>query len=135
MEKWNNLFEETTFWDFGDARLNQRLEILLNSLSNHPTESIPDACNSWAETKAAYQFLNNDRINIDSLIQGTLLATIDRIQMEDVILVAKNTSGLDFTSRKATSGLGMLDNDFTRGIKIHDGLAISTHGKSIGFGS
>ncbi len=59
-------------------------------------------------------------------------ATIDRIQMEDVILVAKDTSGLDFTSRKATSGLGMLDNDFTSGIKIHDGLAISTRGNPLG---
>ncbi len=82
--------------------------------------------------KPLFQFLNNDRINIDSLIQGTLLATIDRIQMEDVILVAKDTSGLDFTSRKATSGLGMLDNDFTSGIKIHDGLAISTRGNPLG---
>ena len=40
-----------------DARLYERLERLVGALSKAPEQSIPQACGSVPETKAAYRFL------------------------------------------------------------------------------
>jgi len=37
--------------------------LLLKQLATHPTESIPLVCQDWANTKAAYRFLDNDRVS------------------------------------------------------------------------
>jgi len=43
--------------DLGDARLNKRAKRMMERFSANPTASIPDACDSWSETCAAYRFL------------------------------------------------------------------------------
>ena len=40
-----------------DARLYERLERLVKALSKAPSQSIPQACGSVHESKAAYRFL------------------------------------------------------------------------------
>ena len=40
-----------------DARLHQRLERMVEQFSASPTHSIPQACGSVHEAKAAYRFL------------------------------------------------------------------------------
>jgi len=40
-----------------DERLKQRLELLVEQLSGCPEGSIPQACGSVADSKAAYRFL------------------------------------------------------------------------------
>lgn len=40
-----------------DARLYERLERLVEALSKGPEQSIPQACGSVSDTKAAYRFL------------------------------------------------------------------------------
>lgn len=40
-----------------DARLDERLERLVEQLSQAPDKSIPQACGSAHESKAAYRFL------------------------------------------------------------------------------
>ena len=40
-----------------DARLYERLERLVEALSKGPEQSIPQACGSVHESKAAYRFL------------------------------------------------------------------------------
>jgi len=46
--------DETKTANFGDERLNKRMEVLLQQLGDKPTQSIPTACGGWAETLAAY---------------------------------------------------------------------------------
>ena len=40
-----------------DERLKQRLERLVEQLSGSPESSLPQACGSVADSKAAYRFL------------------------------------------------------------------------------
>lgn len=40
-----------------DSRLDERLERIVDKLSAKPEASIPEACGSWDEAKAAYRFL------------------------------------------------------------------------------
>lgn len=55
--------DELTAMDLGDARLNARAQTLVERFAAKPAASIPMACDSWAETCAAYRFLGNDEID------------------------------------------------------------------------
>ena len=43
--------------DLPDARLKERLDMMVDRLSATPGQSLPQACGSWPDTKAAYRFL------------------------------------------------------------------------------
>ncbi|MCW7541763.1 transposase [Aquabacterium sp. A7-Y] len=47
---------------FQDARLGRRLRALLAPFAQAPGQSIPLVCQDWANTKAAYRFLSNERV-------------------------------------------------------------------------
>src|SRR5271169_4814023 len=64
--------------DFKDERLGKRFRLLLEQLSAGPGESIPLVCQDWANTKAAYRFLDNDRVNEAEILAGHFQATRDR---------------------------------------------------------
>jgi hypothetical protein len=49
--------------ELGDKRLNERLIKLCDRLSDSPESSINRACEDWAETKAAYRFFKNERVD------------------------------------------------------------------------
>lgn len=50
--------EEIGQVNLGDKRLEARAITLLNDLGSKPLETIPVACQRWAETKAAYRFFD-----------------------------------------------------------------------------
>jgi hypothetical protein len=47
---------ETAGCELGDARLNRRLEAMLEALGERPGKSLPTAFQDWSNTKAAYRF-------------------------------------------------------------------------------
>jgi hypothetical protein len=49
--------EEVLASEFKDQRLGKRFKMVLKQLSEATAESIPWACQDWANTKAAYLFL------------------------------------------------------------------------------
>ena len=49
--------------DFGDQRLDDRYRVVMDSLSQKPSLSIPAACGGWSETVATYRFFDNDRVD------------------------------------------------------------------------
>jgi hypothetical protein len=57
------LEEETSGEKFSDKRLFKRFQTLLDKLWKGMGESIPRACQDWADTKAAYRFLANNGVN------------------------------------------------------------------------
>ena len=63
---------------FPDQRLHQRLQQLLEQFSSRLGESTPFACQDWANTKAAYRFLSNSRINEEVILAGHFQATQTR---------------------------------------------------------
>jgi hypothetical protein len=60
---------------FADERLGKRFRALLEQLSRSPGDSIPLVCQDWANTKAAYRFLDNDRVNEADILAGHFEAT------------------------------------------------------------
>jgi|ERR1039457_3594033 hypothetical protein len=60
---------------FNDERLGKRFRSLLGQLSSSPGGSIPLVCQDWANTKAAYRFLDNDRVSEAQILAGHFEAT------------------------------------------------------------
>jgi hypothetical protein len=69
-----------------DARHAKRLSHLLGRLSEQPVHRIPSACHGWAETVAAYRFLDNPAIGDQEILSGHHHATLERIRTQEVVL-------------------------------------------------
>ena len=60
---------------FKDIRLGRRFGQLLRQVGDGMGESIPFACQDWANTKAAYRFFANDRVEEGEILSGHFAAT------------------------------------------------------------
>ncbi|WP_247523983.1 transposase [Bradyrhizobium sp. 145] len=56
---------------FKDARLGQRFGELLRQIGDGMGGSIPFACQDWANTKAAYRFFANERVEEAEFLAAT----------------------------------------------------------------
>jgi len=118
--------------DLGDKRLNRRLVTLVEALAAKPTDSVPEACGSWAATKGAYRFWDSSRVNPDAIEQGHIRSTLERLERCERVLSIQDTTSLDFTHHRATKGLGHLDHPARQGLKVHSVLLATTQGLPLG---
>ena len=82
---------------FKDERLGKRFHTLLRQLSEGAGESIPMACQDWANTKAAYRFLSNERVDEHQILAGHFQATRARFSAcAGIALVLHDTTELTF---------------------------------------
>jgi hypothetical protein len=129
---------------FQDVRLAKRFGKLLEMISGGMGESIPAACQDWANTKAAYRFFTNERVSEAEILAGHFQATAGRISAaEGSILILHDTT--EFTYERASHfklGLicrpamgrtkGRLRHHTVRGILMHSSLAVTTEGLPLG---
>ena len=98
-EKWFD--HEIAACEFADARLAKRLRMLLERMGGAMGDSIPLACQDWANTKAAYRFFSNDRVSEAAIFKGHLRSTRDRFEAsEGPILVLQDTTEFSFQREK-----------------------------------
>ena len=62
--------EESGQSSFRDKRLERRVRKLLEQIDGAIGQSIPLACQDWANTKAAYRFLSNERVSEEEILAG-----------------------------------------------------------------
>jgi len=116
--------------DFGDARLAQRLVHLLDGLSEHPAASIPHACGTWAQTKAAYRFFANRRVTPAAILAPHRAQTVRRAAEVPVILAVQDTTVFNFTLHRQTQGLGPIGQAGLSGFFRHSCRAVSPVGST-----
>ena len=122
---------ETKSTAINDKRLNKRLARLLDRLSEKPDESIPAACQGWSDTQAAYRFLDNDKVGFDEIIEGHRDASIERIKHHEVVLLAQDTTFLDFGIEEAV-GLGTLRHTPSEHYLLHPTVAFTPSRVNLG---
>ena len=108
----------------GDARLSRRLVKLATRLAESPSSSIPQACRGWAEMRAAYRFLAQDKLDWQDMLQPHWDASAQRMREHPVVLCLQDTTELDFEG-KATRGLGPLSYEAQRGLYLHPTYAVT----------
>jgi hypothetical protein len=139
------LDDELAGCNLADERLNKRLRKLLAQFGGAMGQSIPLVCQDWANTKAAYRFFSNDRVNEADILAGHLQATQDRMANHDgLILMLHDTTEFTYQREKPeaigftkniNSGrdkAGRLRSHTLCGIMMHSSLAISTDGLPLG---
>lgn len=108
-------------------------------------ESIPLACQDWANTKAAYRFFSNERVQEGDILSGHFGATRERFEAaEGTVLLLQDTT--EFSYERARPELvGMTKSVNTGkdkkgrprshtlcGILMHSSLAVTTDGLPLG---
>ncbi|MGY0782750.1 IS4/Tn5 family transposase DNA-binding protein, partial [Azospirillum argentinense] len=111
-------------------------------------ESLPLACQDWANTKAAYRFFANDRVGEGDILAGHFEATRRRVAAAlGVILVVQDTTEFSF-ERERPDQVGWTykgngNNHRQGGVRpytacgllMHSSLAITTDGLPLGLGA
>ena len=82
--------------NLGDKRMNKRSIKLLERLGEKPTASIPNACNGWSETQAAYRFLSQPQIGWEDILSPHFSCTHERMRARPVVLCIQDSTELDF---------------------------------------
>jgi hypothetical protein len=107
-----NVFEDSATWldkETADARLSKRLRALLGQLANDVGAPIPFACQDWANTKAAYRFLSNERVNEAAILAGHFQSTASRFAAcSGLVLVLQDTTA-------CRRFIHLLHNTYTKG--------------------
>ena len=60
--------EEFSKVNLQDKRLNKRCQKIASDLEQQPTDPINQACEDWADTKAAYRFCDNPKVTPAKII-------------------------------------------------------------------
>ena len=110
--------------DLGDKRLNARSQILIERLGANPAASINASCQGWNETKAAYDFFDNEKVEPHKILLPHRKATENRIRDEKVVLIAQDTTDLDYTDHP-TRDSGVLDAEYRLGLYDHSHIAFT----------
>ena len=94
---------------FQDVRLGKRLRTLLGLMSNGIGQTIPLACQDWANTKAAYRFFSNPRINEEEILSGHFASTQVRAStIQEPLLVLHDTT--EFIYQSGGPAVGLISN-------------------------
>src|SRR5262252_1602995 len=129
---------------FKDLRLGERFRKLLKQIGSAIGQAIPFACQDWANTKAAYRFFSNDRVNEEAILSGHFQATRDRFAATDgYVLVLHDTTEFTFKREKpeligSTCKVNRKDKKGRTtfhtvcGVLMHSSLAVTTEGLPLG---
>ena len=111
--------------ELGDLRRTKRLIELATVLAQNPRASLPEASGNSAMLKAAYRFFANEAIAPQDIVHSHIEATYGRLDTVPVVLAVQDTTEVNWTSLRATTGLGPLGHTACRGLFVHSTLAIT----------
>jgi hypothetical protein len=117
-----------------DDRLNQRCQKLADTLGQQPMAPINQACEDWADSKAAYRFFDNPKVTPSELLSPHSQHTVERLKGHKVVLAVQDTTFFNFTHHPATQGLGEIGTKGhnQRGFGLHSTLAVTSGGQPLG---
>jgi hypothetical protein len=131
--------------EFRDVRLHKRFGTLLEQLWKGMGQTIPLACQDWANIKAAYRFMDNDRVSEQDILSGHFKATAQRFSSTDgPILVLQDTTTFSY-EREHPELIGYAGSTITSaqrrgrekpspqcGILMHSSLVVTAQGLPLG---
>ena len=126
--------DEFAHVELKDSRLNRRCQELAVALGQQPNAPINQACEDWADTKAAYRFFDNANVTPESICAPHRQRTVERMRSHRLVLAVQDTTFFNYTHHPQTQGLGMIGNkkQNQQGFGMHSTLAVSPTGMSLG---
>jgi hypothetical protein len=128
----NWVAEEMVESQMHDMRHAKRLTRLLTQLSEQPISSIPRACQGWAETVAAYRFLDNPQVGFVEILTGHKAATLERVRAQEVALLVQDTSFLNYGTLQPRAGMGTVKERTREEYLLHATVAFTLERVNLG---
>lgn len=136
---------ELADWTFADERLGKRLRLLLERMEGAMGDSLPLACQDWANTKAAYRFFANGRVSEEEILAGHFQSTRSRFAASTgPILVLQDTTEFTYQGERADQ-IGVMHSlncgkdkyggrkmHTVCGLLMHSSLAVTLEGLPLG---
>ncbi len=110
--------------ELGDKRLNRRSVKIIEAMAANPEASVNSACGGWGDTIAAYRFFDNQAVEPSAILQPHVDATKQRAKEHPVVLIAQDTTELDF-SLHPPDDAGCLNKEDRFGFYDHTHLAVT----------
>jgi hypothetical protein len=126
--------EEFAHVELNDGRLNWRCQELASVLAQQPDVPINQACEDWADTKAAYRFFDNNKVTPERILAPHQQRTVARISQHPLVLAVQDTTFFNYTHHPHSEGLGEIGNkkQKQRGFGMHSTLALTPTGLPLG---
>jgi len=120
--------------DLGDRRRNERAQAMLQARWEQPQASFLGSFSSWAPAKGAYGLIEHPSadISLSSLLAPHAEQTQRRMAAEPVVLLPEDTTTLNYTGLRQTSGLGPLGEQKGQGLWLHSLLVFRPDGIPLG---
>jgi hypothetical protein len=112
--------------ELGDQRRTARAVEIAARMARRPGDTLPKQMNDWQHQKAAYRLLDNQAVDFEALSTQHWQQTRQRAGERDAtVLMVQDITELDYSSHKATEGLGPIGDHRGRGVLVHNTLAVS----------
>lgn len=118
----------------GDKRLNERLIEVANKFAGQPQAPINQACEDWADTKAAYRLFDNKKTTSEKVFWPHQDRTVERMKSHGLVFAVQDTVFLNYTAHAKTKGLGPISGGKGKqqGLVMHHTLILSASGMPLG---
>lgn len=116
----------------GDKRLERRLVAMAEQRMSQPNGSLAESTGGGASLKAAYRFYDNEEIKPGAILASHAEATQERMRGCPVVLALQDTTQVDYSKHKATTGLGVLKDQNHHGLMVHSTMAVTPQRESLG---
>jgi hypothetical protein len=118
--------------DVWDQRCRRSLERICDQVAARPEESFSAACGSGLR-QAGSRIFGAEQMSGEKLLAGHVEQTIQRCQAQAEVIVAQDTTDVNYTTHKGTRGLGPINSNLdSRGLLLHTALALTTEGVPVG---
>ena len=126
--------QELAGLDLGDPRLARRAQLVLGARWQRPAASFNASFETWGAAKGAYAFVEHKRqkINFQSLVAPHREATLARMAAEPMVLLPLDTTTIDYSRLRHTTGLGPLGLEHEQGLWLRNLLAFRPDGVPLG---
>jgi hypothetical protein len=132
------IMEEFGNIDLADKRRNDRFRRMASQFMRSPQASIPQACTTLADTKAAYRLLHAEATSTASVIQPHRRKTAERASGHEVVLSVQDTMDANFSTHEANADLGHIGTSYGRnhkGLLMHSAYLFTPEGYPLGLAS
>jgi len=115
-----------------DQRCRGSLERICEQVLARPEESFSAACGPGLR-QAGSRIFGAEQMSGEKILAGHVAQTVRRCGEQAEVVVAQDTTDVNYTTHRGTRGLGPINgNPHSRGLLLHTALALTTEGVPVG---
>lgn len=124
--------EELEKLNTGDNRLDKRTKLVLQAVADKPNMAFTQQFQSAGELKACYRLFDSDLITPETILEPHFAKTIERIQACKLVIIASDSTSLNYTTRVSNPDSGYISSNNAQGFLMHASLATTLDRQPLG---